>query len=758
MGVRLSGFVVTGPAGSGRSTALREWVEAAERARRVRPRLVEAALDGATTEELSTWHDEADPDAVLAVDDAHLLDDAALRALATISLARPVGLSATSWPVAEVLDRLIERLIAGTDAADPAPLRRLEPVTVEVAAEWFDVETAVADSLVPKAVGNAALIDAAARHRWDGDPASVPVELSDSVLRRVRRLSDETLDVIRLAALGVDASAAVRLVGSAGEAHTERRLLAAGLAERRGDDFVIAPLVVAVVADDSTDRERARVADVALSSSSLPSSPTDLAALQLAATTSSPIDRAAASVHLGRPEAASAIAALPDLADPAAARVAFAEDVRQLRLDRAVDRRLEGELGLALGDVVLTMTGRLKPAVRDLLPADAATDVWRGLDDALASFARGERTTAVHGALRVHDDAIRSSDATLAGITPSAIAALLLLQAGEPSLAADAMGDALATGAGGPGERRTHALIRALASVQLGDYSEALDLTRNGERSDPTTDTGREALLVASLTAAIARRAGDTVRLREAWAAARPLLERSLETWLLFDQLVDLTATGVRVGDVGSARATFGRLVDQLAGLPEGGPAPVMAMWGHLQLDVAEERWDDIGELDDRWRNLESGDDRSCARVLGRIAWAEVARARAGGSPALVDLVREAADALASGGDAWDASRLLGQAALDEDDPQSARELLEAARTLVTEPVESTDRLVGAGLSEREAEVSRLVVEGHTYKEIGAQLYISPKTVEHHVARIRQRLGAGSRAELLAIVRELIGE
>ena len=87
---------------------------------------------------------------------------------------------------------------------------------------------------------------------------------------------------------------------------------------------------------------------------------------------------------------------------------------------------------------------------------------------------------------------------------------------------------------------------------------------------------------------------------------------------------------------------------------------------------------------------------------------------------------------------------------------QRARELLELARGLVSEPVESSDRLVAAGLSEREAEVSRLVVEGHTYKEIGAVLYISPKTVEHHVARIRQRLGVTSRAELLATVRELL--
>ena len=51
-----------------------------------------------------------------------------------------------------------------------------------------------------------------------------------------------------------------------------------------------------------------------------------------------------------------------------------------------------------------------------------------------------------------------------------------------------------------------------------------------------------------------------------------------------------------------------------------------------------------------------------------------------------------------------------------------------------------------------------LVVEGRTHKEVGAQLYISPKTVEHHVAKIRQKIGASSRAELLSIIREAIGQ
>ena len=56
-------------------------------------------------------------------------------------------------------------------------------------------------------------------------------------------------------------------------------------------------------------------------------------------------------------------------------------------------------------------------------------------------------------------------------------------------------------------------------------------------------------------------------------------------------------------------------------------------------------------------------------------------------------------------------------------------------------------------LSEREQMVAQYIVDGLTHKEIGAQLYISPKTVEHHVAKIRQKLGASTRAEMLAALR-----
>ena len=67
--------------------------------------------------------------------------------------------------------------------------------------------------------------------------------------------------------------------------------------------------------------------------------------------------------------------------------------------------------------------------------------------------------------------------------------------------------------------------------------------------------------------------------------------------------------------------------------------------------------------------------------------------------------------------------------------------------------------MIAAGkLSEREWEVADLVLAGLTYKQIGDRLFISAKTVEHHVARMRQRLGATSRSDLLAQLRVLASE
>src|SRR5271167_1681295 len=52
-------------------------------------------------------------------------------------------------------------------------------------------------------------------------------------------------------------------------------------------------------------------------------------------------------------------------------------------------------------------------------------------------------------------------------------------------------------------------------------------------------------------------------------------------------------------------------------------------------------------------------------------------------------------------------------------------------------------------LTLREVEVLRLIALGHTSVEIARKLYISPRTVESHRARIHNKLGLGTRAELV---------
>lgn len=52
-------------------------------------------------------------------------------------------------------------------------------------------------------------------------------------------------------------------------------------------------------------------------------------------------------------------------------------------------------------------------------------------------------------------------------------------------------------------------------------------------------------------------------------------------------------------------------------------------------------------------------------------------------------------------------------------------------------------------LSEREREVLQLVARGHRYREIGAELFISEKTVENHVRNILGKLHLSRKQELI---------
>ncbi len=121
-----------------------------------------------------------------------------------------------------------------------------------------------------------------------------------------------------------------------------------------------------------------------------------------------------------------------------------------------------------------------------------------------------------------------------------------------------------------------------------------------------------------------------------------------------------------------------------------------------------------------------------------------------------LDAVLAAAAALRDVGLVFEASRLTSAAALRSTNEDDAKALLRESRAMRQER-----RSVGRGgdvteLSDREVEVARLIVQGQTHKEVGATLFISAKTVEHHAARIRTKLGASGRAEMMSAIRDYL--
>ena len=106
---------------------------------------------------------------------------------------------------------------------------------------------------------------------------------------------------------------------------------------------------------------------------------------------------------------------------------------------------------------------------------------------------------------------------------------------------------------------------------------------------------------------------------------------------------------------------------------------------------------------------------------------------------------------------------VLAQALRDAGDEHGARELFAAARVLFDQigvrldewGLDGADRRrLPAGLTEREAEVLRLVAAGLSNKEIAEQLYLSAKTVSRHLSNIFTKIGVSSRAAATAFAFE----
>ncbi|BCK59061.1 LuxR C-terminal-related transcriptional regulator [Nocardia wallacei] len=368
---------------------------------------------------------------------------------------------------------------------------------------------------------------------------------------------------------------------------------------------------------------------------------------------------------------------------------------------------------------------------------------------------------------------LSAADPELLPCTAVSIATLLCLSMGEPRRAADALHGAttapLPVGDTDPGAevaaQDQHLIVLSAWTSMLGGDEQsaarlagALDVDRLCER---------DRLLAHGVLVGLARRGGDHTALTLAWQAAHPLFDEIGVDLLALLPIGELWLAGIRLQDESRVAALVDGAVKLLHRL---GNPPAWANafhWYAIQAAIARERPDELLPHAQQLKATAlAGDPHAAALADAGRTWVLTLR----GSVA-PDEVAGAVRRLAAIGMVWDAARLASEAALAADDSAVATALLKLARTVRTEsrppqlPVRPPEPAAeprpepaprsDAILSEREREVAELVLLGLTYREIGARLYISAKTVEHHVARIRRRIGAGSRSELLSMLRAM---
>ncbi len=74
---------------------------------------------------------------------------------------------------------------------------------------------------------------------------------------------------------------------------------------------------------------------------------------------------------------------------------------------------------------------------------------------------------------------------------------------------------------------------------------------------------------------------------------------------------------------------------------------------------------------------------------------------------------------------------------------RARHELLATGETVRKRTVETLGELTA-----QEVHIARLATQGLTNREIGAELYLSPRTVEWHLRKVFTKLGVSTRREL----------
>jgi DNA-binding CsgD family transcriptional regulator len=429
------------------------------------------------------------------------------------------------------------------------------------------------------------------------------------------------------------------------------------------------------------------------------------------------------------------------------------------------------------GVIGLIGTGRLADAQRltgsAQPPGGAAAEPPTSLSVAASLMARGMAESVTGSPAAALSTLVQASvliepagAAVLLPDSPTALGAMLAVHGAELDTADALLTRAIQSGMGGALLAPRHRLLQAWVSMLRGRVAAAEQGLAGGlsATGDDAVLHGRDLLFGAALRVALARRNSDLVGLRTTWPDACQVLIGSPVDLFALLPLGEMTVAAARLGEehrVAEHLAEADRLLERL------GDPPLWSLplhWSRLHAAILAE---DAASAEqhasalDRQRGFSP---YAAAVAAAAQAWLDVLADRA--EP---ESVVDAARGLAALGLTWDGTRLAGQAAIRTPDRKAMTVLLDCARVLQGRPVESRDTTpAGTGprgragdgqlLSGREHEVVTLVLAGLTYKQVADRLFISAKTVEHHMARIRQRLGCTDRRELLARLRAMTDE
>ena len=355
------------------------------------------------------------------------------------------------------------------------------------------------------------------------------------------------------------------------------------------------------------------------------------------------------------------------------------------------------------------------------------------------------------------------------GVTPDSAAALVTLVAlhgGDPVRARSVIARAVRTASDDEGfVTHRHRLLLGWVRMQDGQLAAASADVATAIAADLHR---RDALWAAALQTAIARRSGDSGAVQKHWYTAMEVLSEHSVDLVSLLPLGELWVSAARVHQVDRLRQPIADAFALLESL--GNPLlwSVPLHWAGVHAGILG---GDPAAVAPHGQALTAAAGHSSfARALagaGRT-WLRVLANQVD-----VDEVSTAARGLAQYGLTWDATRLASQAALQTPDARISGAMLQVARELKLNTSSDDDAVPVAAststaphtgtvappfsrLSDREREVAELLLQGMQYRDIGSQLLISAKTVEHHVARIRRRLGAESRSEMLSMLRAIL--